>query len=360
MDEGKGRTMTFTYGSVCSGIESASVAWKPLGWTAAWFSEIEKFPSAVLKHHYPDVENRGDMTKFKEWPDGTIDALVGGTPCQSFSVAGLRKGLDDPRGNLMLTYCAIARRYRPRWIVWENVFGVLSSNGGRDFATFLRALEGLGYGWAYRICDAQYWGVAQRRKRVFVVGYLGDWRRAAAVVFEREGLSGYIKAGREAGEEIAVSPSLRARANSSHRADSQSFVAHALRGEGFDASEDGTGRGTPLVATTLRARDLGRGVDSDCTDTCIVMAHGQGNAEIVSDGSPSLTCNHEAPICFHNRQDPDVSGDQASPIGAKDNGLAVMTLAIRGRKDGSNLEVREDGLLSSFKEAGEKKDFGVK
>ena len=176
--------MTIRYGSVCSGIEAATAAWHQLGWQAQWFSEIENFPSAVLQHHYPDVPNYGDMTKFKEWPnDESIDLLVGGTPCQSFSVAGLRKGLDDPRGNLMLTYLAIAERYRPRWVVWENVPGVLSSNGGRDFGTFLWALGELGYGFAYRTLDAQYFGVAQRRRRVFVVGYLGDWRRAAAVLF---------------------------------------------------------------------------------------------------------------------------------------------------------------------------------
>jgi DNA (cytosine-5)-methyltransferase 1 len=188
------------YGSVCSGVEAATVAWHPLGWQAQWFSEIEAFPSAVLAHHYPNVPNHGDMTNFKEWNDDSIDLLVGGTPCQSFSVAGLRKGLDDPRGNLMLTYLAIAARYKPRWVAWENVPGVLSSNEGRDFGTFLGALGQLGYGFAYRVLDAQYFGVAQRRRRVFVVGYLGDWRRAAAVLFERESLSGHSAPSRETGQ----------------------------------------------------------------------------------------------------------------------------------------------------------------
>ena len=191
------------YGSVCSGVEAATVAWHPLGWEPQWLSEIEKFPSAVLQHHYPNTPNLGDMTKFKEWNDDPIDLLVGGTPCQSFSVAGLRKGLDDPRGNLMLTYVAIAARYKPRWLVWENVPGVLSSNGGRDFGTFLTALGEIGYGFAYRICDAQYFGVAQRRRRVFVVGYLGDWRRAAAVLFERDSLSGHPAPSRETRQEAA-------------------------------------------------------------------------------------------------------------------------------------------------------------
>jgi DNA (cytosine-5)-methyltransferase 1 len=191
------------YGSVCSGVEAATVAWHPLGWEPQWFSEIEKFPSAVLDHHYPNTPNLGDMTKFKEWPNDPIDLLVGGTPCQSFSVAGLRKGLDDPRGNLMLTYVAIAARYKPRWLVWENVPGVLSSSGGRDFGTFLTALGEVGYGFAYRVLDAQYFGVAQRRRRVFVVGHLGDWRRAAAVLFERESLSGHPAPSRETRQKIA-------------------------------------------------------------------------------------------------------------------------------------------------------------
>ena len=192
------------YLSVCSGIEAATVAWHPLGWEPVAFSEIEKFPSQVLAHHYPNTPNLGDMTKFKEWNFGTnVDLFVGGTPCQSFSVAGLRKGLDDPRGNLMLTYLAIADKFRPRWLVWENVPGVLSSNGGKDFGTFLGGLGELGYGFAYRVLDAQYFGVAQRRRRVFVVGYLGDWRPAAAVLFERHSLSGNIAPRRKKREEVA-------------------------------------------------------------------------------------------------------------------------------------------------------------
>jgi DNA (cytosine-5)-methyltransferase 1 len=179
------------YLSVCSGVEAATVAWHHMGWKAAGFSEIEKFPSEVLAHHYPAVTNFGDMTKYKEWKlDDPIGLLVGGTPCQSFSVAGLRKGLNDPRGNLALTYLGILDRFRPKWCVWENVPGVLSSGGGRDFGSFLGALAELGYGWAYRVLDAQNFGVAQRRRRVFVVGCFGNWRPAAEVLFESESLSG--------------------------------------------------------------------------------------------------------------------------------------------------------------------------
>jgi len=192
------------YLSVCSGIEAATVAWHHMGWKPLGFSEIEKFPSQVLAHHYPTVTNFGDMTKYKEWNlNDSIGLLVGGTPCQSFSVAGLRKGLDDPRGNLALTYLGILDHFRPKWCVWENVPGVLSSGGGRDFGSFLGALGQLGYGFAYRVLDAQNFGVAQRRRRVFVVGHLGDWKPAAEILFESESLRGDIKKGRKEGQDPA-------------------------------------------------------------------------------------------------------------------------------------------------------------
>jgi DNA (cytosine-5)-methyltransferase 1 len=194
------------YLSVCSGIEAASVAWEPLGWTPVAFAEIEKFPSKVLAHHYAGVPNLGDMTKFREWDieRGAVDVLVGGTPCQSFSVAGLRKGLDDPRGNLALTFVAMVDHYRPEWVIWENVPGVLSSSGGRDFGSFLGALGQLGYGFAYRVLDAQHFGVPQRRRRVFVVAHSsGDSRRAAEVLFEPESLRGDSPKSRKTGQDTA-------------------------------------------------------------------------------------------------------------------------------------------------------------
>ncbi len=175
------------YLSVCSGVEAATVAWHDLGWKPVGFSEIEKFPSEVLAHHYPHVTNYGDMTKYKEWNiNEPVELLVGGTPCQSFSVAGLRKGLEDPRGNLALVFCGILNHFRPKWFIWENVPGVLSSSGGRDFGSFLGAVAELGYGFSYRVLDAQYFGVPQRRRRVFVVGHLGDWRPTAQVLFESD------------------------------------------------------------------------------------------------------------------------------------------------------------------------------
>ena len=307
------------YGSVCSGIEAATVAWHPLGWTPAWFSEIDPFPCAVLAHHYPTVPNLGDMTKITGGDldrSGSIDLLVGGTPCQSFSVAGLRRGMADPRGNLAIEFLRLLDRTRARWVVWENVPGVLSSNGGRDFGAFLGALGELGYGWSYRVLDAQYFGVAQRRRRVFVVGHIGDWRRACAVLLERSSLRGDPAPSREAGAGVAgcldggahgdgfddndaragkcvevamplragrqfsdmsdgnsnvvahalradgfcveVAPTLRNhRVEPGHNGMDEHIVAHALRADGFEASEDGTGRGTPLVAYQCRGSNVG-------------------------------------------------------------------------------------------------------
>ena len=192
------------YGSICSGVEAASLAWEPLGWQPQWFAEIEKFPSAVLAHHWPTIPNLGDITDdhFTE-RTGAIDLLVGGTPCQSFSVARLRGGLDDDRGNLALRFCQIVDQLTPTWVVWENVPGVLSSNGGKDFGSILGALVECGYGFAYRILDAQFFGVAQRRRRVFVVGYLGDWRPPAAVLFERKSLLGHTEESAEKRQEVA-------------------------------------------------------------------------------------------------------------------------------------------------------------
>jgi len=193
------------YGSVCSGIEAASAAWHPLGWTPSFFSEIDAFPRAVLAHRFPEVPLHGDFTTIQAGDYRPIDLLVGGTPCQSFSIAGLRGGLDDDRGNLALEYLRLADRLRPRWLVWENVPGVLSSNGGRDFGSILGGMVQLGYGFAYRVLDAQFFGVAQRRRRVFVVGHLGDWRPAAAVLFERHSLRGDSPPSQTAGKGASAS-----------------------------------------------------------------------------------------------------------------------------------------------------------
>jgi len=267
------------YLSICAGIEAASVAWTPLGWSPVAFAEMDKFPSAVLAHHYPEVPNLGDVTRFAEWPDLAFDVLVGGTPCQSFSIAGLRKGLADPRGNLALTYLAIADRYRPEWLVWENVPGVRSVDGGRAFGAFLGGLGELGYGWAYRSLDAQYFGLAQRRERVFVVGHLGDWRRAAAVLFEPESLRGDSPPRRETGKRVAktVTGGSGVRGYGSPSGSGGGGVdliaadiaptipSRPIGGGGLGTDFDCDGG---LIAGTVTAR-AGKGPDSDCTTTLV-------------------------------------------------------------------------------------------
>jgi DNA (cytosine-5)-methyltransferase 1 len=312
------------FGSVCSGIEAASVAWHPLGWKAAWLAEIEPFPCAVLAHHYPTVPNLGDMTTIaRRVLTGEVEApdvLTGGTPCQAFSVAGLRESLADERGNLTLKFVELAdaidhvrgRAGKPASVVvWENVPGVLSTKDNA-FGCFLAglageddALEPPGGRWsdsgcvygpqravAWRTLDAQYFGLAQRRRRVFVVASARAGFDPAQVLFEWQGVRRDSAPSRQAGEgtAAATAPSLTAsgrgversgesrgqdpvvavhapeiarcvatREGSSQDWETTTMVAHSLRGEGFDASEDGTGRGTPLVpvAVSLRGREGG-------------------------------------------------------------------------------------------------------
>jgi site-specific DNA-cytosine methylase len=173
------------YASICDGIGSVHVAWQPIGWRCAWTSEIEPFPIAVVEHHW-HLPNLGDMTRITDEQikdHGPVDLVVGGTPCQSFSVAGLRKGLVDPRGNLAIVFLRLVDTARPRWVVWENVPGVLSNDHGRAFAAFLTAMVACGYGVFYRILDARDYGVPHRRERVIVVGHSsGRWQLPAAVL----------------------------------------------------------------------------------------------------------------------------------------------------------------------------------
>ena len=183
------------YISVCSGIEAATVAWEPLGWKALAYSDIDSFCQEFLRYRYPEVPLYSDFTEInaEDFNHQSIDLLVGGTPCQSFSFSGFRKGLDDERGNLALQFFRLAQRTKPKWILWENVAGALTSGGGRDFQSILRALDELGYGYAWRILDARNFGVPQQRRRLFLVGYLGDWRPPAAALFEPECLQGNSK-----------------------------------------------------------------------------------------------------------------------------------------------------------------------
>lgn len=299
------------YGSVCSGIEAASKAWEPLGWKPAWFSEIEPFPSAVLAHHWPEVTNLGDMTKIADAVRaGEVEApdvLVGGTPCQAFSIAGLREGLSDDRGQLTLSYVELAnaidtkRRERGEpesIIVWENVPGVLSSKDNA-FGCFLAGLAGesselqpAGGKWthagcvsgperfiAWRVLDAQFFGVAQRRRRVFVVASARKGFDPAAVLFELDSMRRDSAPRRESQPEIARNAGERSKVGSHwdnpanpHPTLNQS---NNIGGIGASNQELFSQRGSGIIS----------------------MAHGQAGAEIKTDNSaPTLTCNHEAPI----------------------------------------------------------------
>jgi DNA (cytosine-5)-methyltransferase 1 len=345
---GNAREAAMRYLSVCSGIEAVSVAWQPLGWQPAMFAEIDPFCCWLLRSRYRtsrpifmpsphdapdrkeakrraaairnivalpadgDVINAGDFTRIGKDDVGSIDLLAGGTPCQSFSVSGKRAGLDDPRGNLTIEFARLVDRLRPLWVVWENVPGVLSIDGGRTFGAFLGLLVQLGYGVAYRVLDAQYFGVPQRRRRVFVVGHLGDWRGPAAVFLEFAGLSGYppprretrqgvaggVEVGPDGGSLTDIAPTLdrgcrdgltrnqlgagvlSSTSEISHclnaggmgRQDfeTETLIAHALSADGFDASEDGTGRGTPVVPVaicTTHTQSNGSGFSEDIAHT---------------------------------------------------------------------------------------------
>jgi DNA (cytosine-5)-methyltransferase 1 len=375
------------YLDVCAGISASTVAWKPLGWEAAAYSEIEPAPRAILAHHYPDTPLHGDFTTIRGDEYGAIDLLVGGTPCQDFSVAGLRAGLDGDRGNLSLEFLRLADRTRPRWLVWENVPGVLSIDGGRAFGAILGGLGELGYGVAYRILDAQHFGVPQRRRRVFVVGYLGDWRRAAAVLFERHSLSGHSAPRRQARAGITdcapfgpggarddsgraangrpaaqafggganchptdVATAVAAHPGGRYDIDCETFVAeitgtlaaggnttggnrypgmsaetadtmlvtHALRGEGFDASEDGTGRGTPLVPVSFT------GGASDCIalEDCAHPVTGRN-------GDPGMIAFDTTQITNALNRSPPKAGGPCHPLAAGAHPPAIAGSAVR-------------------------------
>ncbi|TNC93518.1 MAG: DNA (cytosine-5-)-methyltransferase [Stygiobacter sp.] len=383
------------YGSVCSGIEAATAAWEPLGWRAAFFAEIEPFPSTVLAHRYPTIPNLGDMTAIdgSAWR-GKIDVLVGGTPCQAFSVAGLRKSLDDARGNLALKFVELADAIDPAWIVWENVPGVLSTRDNA-FGCLLGGLAGEdgplvppGGKWsdagvvlgptrtvAWRVLDAQYFGLAQRRRRVFVVAGAGDRADPVQVLLERQGLRRDSPPSREAGQGAAgsaacrayggnntsgpidvatalnacasasgrmdfesetfvattlrardlsrgvdsdctdtlIAHTLRAKANLAHRPDIDTLVTHSLRGEGFDASEDGTGRGTPLVPVAIPIQEAGARTGISTTDV-------RAGIGVGSDGDPMFTLQ---------------AGKQHA-----------VAFNLRGRDGGAQAEIDADNLAS--------------
>jgi DNA (cytosine-5)-methyltransferase 1 len=316
------------YLSVCSGVEAATVAWHPLGWNPIGYAEIETFPSAVLNHHYPTVPNLGDITKYKEWNiNGTVELLVGGTPCQAFSVAGLRKGLEDPRGNLTLVYTGILDRFKPKWFVWENVPGVLSSSGGRDFGSFLGAVAELGYGFSYRVLDAQYFGVPQRRRRVFVVGCLGDWVSASKVLFEPDCLSRDTEESRKTRERTSSATSSGVRGNI------ETFNRQSHSQFGVD----------PL-ASTVKARD-----HKQFTDLVVYETH-PADSRVREMGNVCQTVTSRwgtgggnVPIALQ-----DISGRDKAQNGRGWNDEGVSYTLDAAATQGVAYSIREDAIAGNF------------
>lgn len=345
------------YGSICSGIEAASVAWHPLGWRAAWFAEIEKFPAAVLAHHYPDTPNLGDMTTIaKQVLTGAVaapDVLVGGTPCQAFSVAGMREGLADPRGALTIKYVELAnaidyvraaRGEHPAIIVWENVPGVLNSKDNA-FGCFLGALAGedcelqpSGERWtdagcvygpkravAWRILDAQYFGLAQRRRRVFVVASARSGFDPAAVLFGREGVRRDTAPRRGEGQDIAgrapFGPALQC--GCGHLYPDSLGVWGCPACEGEDGPGVGVTAGVPMFGAGRHSDSLFQGGT--------LTAHGQ-----------RLDLDSEV-FAVHGTQDPDVRIDQAHTLG-RNSGQENAVFAIQAGALRTNPTSGPDGV----------------
>ena len=314
------------YLSVCSGVEAATVAWHPLGWNPIGYAEIETFPSAVLNHHYPTVPNLGDITKYKEWNiNGTVELLVGGTPCQAFSVAGLRKGLEDPRGNLTLVYTGILDRFKPKWFVWENVPGVLSSSGGRDFGSFLGAVAELGYGFSYRVLDAQYFGVPQRRRRVFVVGCLGDWVSASKVLFEPDCLSRDTEESRKSREKTSSTSQGRFDGNGIQR--TVGTLCADTHPGAYSGQDAYSGRLIPCVYETHPADSRVREMGDVCQTVTSRWGTGGGNV----------------PIALQ-----DVSGRDKAQNGRGWNDDGVSYTLDAAATQGVAYSIREDAIAGNF------------
>ena len=295
-------------GTLFSGIGAPECAAPGIDWRRA--AEIYTFAAAVYRTHFPGIPKIGDVTTVDWRGVEDVDFIAFGSPCQSFSVAGRRGGLDDPRGNLALVALDVVDQLRPRWSVFENVPGLLSSGRGWDFAAFLGKMADIGYSACWRVLDAQYFGVPQRRRRLFLVGYLGDWRPAAAVLFEPESLRGRPAPSRKTKKDLAgtaaggagsrsddgeliayggnntsgpiqIATAVNAHGGPHGRLDfeSETFIVHALRGEGFEGSEDGTGRGTPLVPVmAFSGKNDGADARIDLAPTLRAMPHAGSHA----------------------------------------------------------------------------------
>lgn len=430
------------YLDLFSGISAATVAWRRLGWNCVGFSEIDKSASAVLKHHYPDIHNLGDVRKITEQQIaslGHIDIVVFGFPCQDLSIAGKRQGLHDDEGEvtrsgLFFDAMRIVRWSKARWAIAENVPGLFSSSEGRDFATVVGEMAGVGVdvpngGWEnsgflagsdglveWATLDAQYFRVPQRRRRLFFIRDIGDWRSRPPILLEPESLRGDIAPRRESGQvaptiparslgggglgtdfdcdgglvtgsqtarygaasgqdlsangmivpicmatgqssaEIGigttlncnheapivahVAPPLTGNPYGDHESRKDLLVTHALRGEDFDASEDGTGRGTPLVPVAIQAGAMRENSDSGPdgvgvrTDGLAYTLEARSEVQAVAYRTAVDGCVYE-------------EGDKVAPLTTStDPNTTIITLAIRGRAGVPTLEVSEDGLAN--------------
>lgn len=387
------------YGSVCSGIEAASVAWESLGWQPAWFAEIEAFPSAVLATHWPDVTNLGDMTGIATTVRGgeveAPDVLVGGTPCQAFSIAGLRNGLADKRGQLSLSYVELAnaiddkRRERGEEeaiIVWENVPGVLSSKDNA-FGCFIGALAGescelqpAGGKWsnagcvygpsrivAWRVLDAQFFGVAQRRRRVFVVASARKEFDPAEVLFEFDSLRRDTPPRRE--PQTAVTTDTGSGIEGGSHWDNPANPhptlnqANNIGGIGASNQEVFSQRGAGLVSgaySDISRTLLAKENDSTAEDLdTYILAYGGGNTGGNIDVATACTAHgvrmdfDTETFAVHGTQDPDTNHELAHTLGRNHGQENVIitepyTIAIRGREEGSTVEVRNDGTANAL------------
>jgi DNA (cytosine-5)-methyltransferase 1 len=379
------KVVMMRFASFFSGIGAPECAWADLGWECAAVAEIDKAAADVLRHHYPALPNLGDIEAITEdriAALGPLDLIVGGFPCQDVSVAGKRKGLIDADGKTTRSGIFFAamrlvrtarRRCGLRWLVVENVPGLLSNNDGRDFGTVVAEICGAGFdvprnGWGnsgaaagpdglveWATLDARYRGLAQRRERVFLVADFGDWPNRAPVLLERESMCGNPPPCREARENVAGTVGARTEGRGGLGTDFDCdgglvMVSHTLRGEGFDASEDGTGRGVPLVfdpnqitsakncsqpkpggpCHALPAQAQGPLIAFTCKDYGQDMQH---------DIAPTLRAMNE-------------EGGHANAGGQVAVAIPILheafTLAIRGRGDSCDLEWRQDGTSNAL------------
>lgn len=373
------------YASVCSGVEAASLAWMPLGWEAAWFSEIEPFPCAVLKERFPNVPNLGDMTKIEvenlENGDqrfrnangadvivpGGVDLLVGGTPCQGFSVAGKQEGLNDDRSVLCLTFCQLLADMHPRWFVWENVPGVFSTGGGEDFKAFLRKVNEVGYCCGWRVLDAQYVrvdgyprAVPQRRRRVFVVGHIGgEWQYPAEVLFEPHSLSGNTPPRRIKGKGFtfdvkrSVGKASRTFSSSCHGGYAAAGTLKSSGGDIGGGSENlaisiGNGQVDSLINTPELAQTLNCMHDQQA----VLCLNDQGGSvmQIEQNGNAGTlranTHGNEQIVCVHGAETPICNNEHANPVTCNHNGLKNV-IACNSKKMGLDIGFDVNATLNA-------------